>query len=163
MDQNKFKASIVTMDACDLAFPCFHIGDKWNGWTMPYFRFKHAKAVAKEFKGRYDKSTDTFIIDDNGEEDVFTAMIIKVNGKDVKVYGIGAGSWCWELADNMKLFEAYWGNDFYNEGTYLMTESLFSEQNSYEKEEVENIHALKIGEKWLSPDYGSAHTVKRVK
>lgn len=80
----------------------------------------------------------------------------------MKLYGIGKGYWCWQLVDDMILFEDDWGNDFYNEGTYLTLESFYSEDRCYDKEDVYKIHALPVGACWTCPDYETAYTVTRV-
>jgi hypothetical protein len=99
MDQNKFVAGSATMDTIDYAYPCFHQNQFWNGWVMPYFSMRHAKLVANEFNGEYDEQRDAFIFDNQGEEDVYTSFVVSIEGENVKLYGIGAGYWCWELIE----------------------------------------------------------------
>ena len=90
-------------------------------------------------------------------------MTIKVRGRNVKVYAIGAGYWCWDLASDMKIYSAYWGNDFFESGTKKVVRYFFSEERCYSKEDIAAINALAVGESWSSPDYGSAHTVNRLR
>lgn len=73
--------AVVSIDFTDYAYPCFHQCDIWNGWAMPYFRFEHAQQVALEFKVRYDKENDTFVLDDNGEADVYTPFLSILKAK----------------------------------------------------------------------------------
>ncbi len=61
-----------------------------------------------------------------------------------------------------KRFRAYWSNDFCNPGTRKVSESFFSAELCYSVADIETIAALKIGEKWSSVHYGSAHTVTRI-
>lgn len=83
----------------DASLPCFTNGARWNGWAMPYFEHATALKLCDMIPGlAYEEATDTFVMsgEDLDEPDVFAAEHIEVNGSNVKVYGIGAGSWCWE-------------------------------------------------------------------
>jgi hypothetical protein len=163
MEELKFEAGFVCGEWDEFAYPCYLRKEHWNGWAMPYFRLKDAKAVAREMKGRYDKERDAFIFNYDGEDDAFAATTIKVRGRNVKVYPIGTGYWCWDVATDLKIYAAYWSKDFANAGTQQVVEYFFSEERCYDKEAVAAIKALEIGETWRSPDYGSNHTVTRTK
>lgn len=98
-----FKRALATgdwfeeVDAKPLA--CYMDDRVWNGWAMPYFEFEAAKEAVKPFNGRYDAARDVFIVpaSDGGEEpEEFAACPLLIDGKTIKVYPIGAGSWCWD-------------------------------------------------------------------
>lgn len=62
----------------------------------------------------------------------------------------------------MKTFKAFWGNSFSRPGNSKVGSSFFTEDNGYDSEDVAAIDALEVGEKWMSADYGSEHTVERL-
>jgi hypothetical protein len=77
--------------------------EPWNGWAVPYFPLDEAiKIAAMAPELEYDKDNDLFILtsEDEDEPERFTATTITCDGKDITVYGIGAGSWCWELVED---------------------------------------------------------------
>lgn len=80
-------------------FLAYSDGRCWNGWAMPYFPFESALALKEVMGGlRYDAGRDAFILEVRGEEpEDFVAEVIQVDGVDIKVYPIGAGSWCWDI------------------------------------------------------------------
>ena len=76
-------------------------GNSWNGWAMPHFEFNEAKRVVDvitDSKGRYDAEQDCFVTTDtDGEDEVWESQTITLLGnQQVKVYGVGAGSWIWD-------------------------------------------------------------------
>lgn len=87
----------------DVSVEGFTNGMRWNGWGMPMFTLEAAQALIPHMPGlEHDAATDSFVMkqpdDEPGEHEVFTAQTINVDGKDIKVYAIGAGSWCWDPA-----------------------------------------------------------------
>lgn len=78
-------------------------GRRWNGWAMPYLRLDQAQRLLAHMPDlRYDAGRDAFIqtiaeYDPPDNEDVFEACWISVDGHAIKVYAIGAGSWCWDM------------------------------------------------------------------
>jgi hypothetical protein len=80
-------------------------GDRWNGWSMPYFEFETAMQIITEMNEsagivelKYDAGTDSFIYENEDwpdEPEIYGSRIIECDGETVKVYGVGAGSWCW--------------------------------------------------------------------
>lgn len=81
-------------------------GLKWDGWEIPYFTKQEGLKLLEHLPSlKYDKSADAFIntLEDAGPDDLPTLfpaeILLEVSGKEVKVYGIGASSWCWDLAD----------------------------------------------------------------
>lgn len=77
-------------------------GYRWNGWATPHFTLEQAAEVQKHMPGlQYDAEKDAFVFPDENEDEpwVFESETIIVDGQDIKVYGIGSGSWCWTLED----------------------------------------------------------------
>lgn len=73
-------------------------GETWNGWACPVFSFESAQHIAKRLNGIYDAAKDHFVFPPRGdseESDVFGSATIPIDGKQVKVYAIGAGCWIW--------------------------------------------------------------------
>mgnify|MGYP001627354913 CR=1 FL=1 len=85
----------------DVSVEGFISGMRWNGWGMPMFTLEEAQRLIPYMPGlEHDASTDSFVMksenDEPGEHEVFAAETITVDGQAVKVYAIGAGSWCWD-------------------------------------------------------------------
>ena len=86
-------------------FKGFHNKDRWNGWACPAFPLEEAKKIMKaqehiaEDCGRisFDEEADKFSLTYDGETEDFEGFDIKVDGKKVHVYGIGAYSWTWTV------------------------------------------------------------------
>lgn len=72
-------------------------GDLWNGWAKPMFTKEGAQLIAQSLPGMtYKEETDSFDIDLEGEMYSFCATTVQIPIMGaVKVYAIGAGSWCW--------------------------------------------------------------------
>lgn len=74
---------------------------RWNGWACPHFEFDEVLRMMENPTGwnvTYDAKSDTFTIiaDEIDEAEVIKPIMINVEGKEVKVYPIGAGGWCWD-------------------------------------------------------------------
>lgn len=85
-------------------FQCFATEDRWNGFVKPYFLPAVAHAVAAFVGLRFDAETKGYVdpSDEDSEANPFTPETIKVDGVDLTVYGIGAGSWVWSLSQDIK-------------------------------------------------------------
>ena len=79
----------------------FTDGQKWNGWECPYFPFEVALQIAKDMSSFsdelvYDISKDAFTYRTEDypdcEHDIFSPVLIN----SMKLYPIGAMSWCWD-------------------------------------------------------------------
>lgn len=56
-----------------------------------------------------------------------------------------------------------WSDEtFIHGGDEVKTADFFTEQNMYDPDEIRDILDLAVGETWVSPDYGLAHTVRRL-
>lgn len=100
-----FKPAIFSNDwGAQTEYPGYTDGYRWNGWAMPYFDFETALRVAADTTSdespvRYDAERDAFVYESADwpdEPEIFEATTIEVDGKPIKVYGIGAGSWTWD-------------------------------------------------------------------
>ena len=92
-------------------FPGYSQGRRWNGWACPVFPLEsahkiveHCNREAEKHGGelsRYDAQADVFLIWNEGQDepDVFMGDDIVVDGKVVRVYHVGTGSWTWEEAE----------------------------------------------------------------
>lgn len=86
-----------------MTLPAYSNGMRWNGWAMPYFERDTATrllAIAEDLT--YDEAADHFVMkgQDGDEADVFAATMIEVDGKTIKVYPVGLGSWTWSFVKN---------------------------------------------------------------
>lgn len=87
------------------SYQVYSRGEHWNGWQCPYFSFEEATKLTEHpylIGLKYDAEKDQFIYDDpeyaddtTYEADIYEAETITVDGKQIKVYGIGAYAWCW--------------------------------------------------------------------
>ncbi len=90
-------------------YPGYTAGGLWNGWAMPLFTYETAMKMAKDMVADncmdfiYSKALDKFIIAFEGDTDpeVYDYTLHTVNGLETKLYGIGAGAWCWDTCDAM--------------------------------------------------------------
>lgn len=85
----------------DMSVEGFTNGMRWNGWGMPMFTLEEAQRLIEHMPGlEYDPATDSFLIkqadDDPDQHEVYAGETITVDGQTVKVYALGAGSWCWD-------------------------------------------------------------------
>ncbi len=101
---NEYVLSAVTAEWLPghVTAPAYTNGQHWNGWAMPLFTLAAAKQLLQHMPElHYDEPTDAFVVDphDDNEETIerYGAEYLTVAGERVKVYAIGAGSWCWEL------------------------------------------------------------------
>lgn len=106
MNKQNFVAAAVSGDWLELNYPCYTDGSTWNGWGNPYFTFEVAKMLAldKGMEIAYDEANDAFVWlngdpDDEPEEKMFKAVMISVDGVEVKSYPIGCYNWCWDMVD----------------------------------------------------------------
>lgn len=87
----------------NLTLPAYTNGQRWNGWAMPYFTAAAAHSLLPHMPDlRYDSARDAFVsksYEDQFEEDVFASETLVIDGHAIKVYPVGAGSWCWWLED----------------------------------------------------------------
>ena len=109
------KKTLFTMDAYPehLSFEGFTFGERWNGWACPYFTKEQGlklidaqnelvnycvKSGVPFFTLKFDEEKDAFIIgyfDSIDDEDAQFEDYEAVVREGVKLYAIGAYSWCW--------------------------------------------------------------------
>ena len=93
----------------NVSFKGWSDGSLWNGWDMPLFELDAAKRVLiafirihkennEPFQAWYDETEDAFcfILPDEIEPECYSAEVIEIGGKKLKVYPIGTGAWIWE-------------------------------------------------------------------
>lgn len=94
-----FAPSVATAEWMDEAIPCHSDGRSWNGWGMPLFEKAEALRIAEATEGlTYDAERNVFRMSYGDPEDAeeWSGTEIVSGGRTVEVFGIGAGSWCWE-------------------------------------------------------------------
>ena len=92
-----------------MAFGGYTNGNNWNGWECPYFDKDTAERIlrASEQNGyswEYDIAQDTYTVSHRDDEkgwgpEMFCAVKIVMGEESIRVYGIGAYSWVWEIAE----------------------------------------------------------------
>lgn len=96
-----YRAVLINFDGGP-DYAAYSRGDRWNGWSMPYFTHSEVVRLAADLHPRtelvYHPEDNTWRNDQqgDGEEDVYIEETIEVDGQRIKVFGIGAGSWCWD-------------------------------------------------------------------
>lgn len=101
LEDDPYRAVKVEIDGCGRTYWAYSNGKRWNGWACPYFEMDQVREMAQEMHGSftYHEEIDTWAVAlEEGDDDVyiFSSEIIEVDGQPVKVFGIGAGSWCWD-------------------------------------------------------------------
>ena len=96
------RRAIFSGDWMDETWPGFTDGMRWNGWAMPLFEFETASKIFADIGNPsefwFDSEKDAFVYanpDFPDEPEIFGASFIEVEGRTIKAYGVGAGSWCW--------------------------------------------------------------------
>jgi hypothetical protein len=100
-------------DGTFLMYPCWSNGDRWNGWGSPYFERATAELIVQHQAQHGDGVNPLRWEGDNvveGPSDpaypdefgVYEPMTLP-NG--VMVWGIGAGSWCWNSVTTVPTVE----------------------------------------------------------
>lgn len=88
-------------EAVDFEIQGYSNQRRWNGWAMPHFEMSEARKLAEHFPDlRYDEAHDAFVYEPrDSDQEVFEAVTIRVHDRDLRVYPIGAGSWCWDQVE----------------------------------------------------------------
>lgn len=93
------------IEGFDGVFEGYTNGERWNGWSCPRFPKEVADKVVDMFnrgvncKAWYDEENDEYIFTqnhDNIEDEKYDSQLIEIDGKEIKVYAIGAWGWVWE-------------------------------------------------------------------
>ena len=159
-NKNNHLKQLVRCNRSSYVFPFVSFSHK-GGPVKPLFRIRYAKMLAVEFGGRYDAATSTIIIPVDGVDREYRAINAEIKGKRVNLYPIGP-DWGWEVINDAKVFEAFWGNDFWVTGKFLVTEDFFSDDRGYEADEISAVGKLNVGGHWESNNYGPRHTATRL-
>ncbi|VVE17832.1 MULTISPECIES: hypothetical protein [Pandoraea] len=91
------------------SYQAYSCGERWNGWHCPYFTFEEAMKVTEHphLVGlKYVAEKDQFILDDPDYvndpmyvPEIFEPETVTVDGRQIKLYAIGAFGWCWNKND----------------------------------------------------------------
>lgn len=86
----------------NLLLPAYCDDTRWNGWVNPRFTKETGLLLTSFMDGQlvYDAEADVFVDlpDGYGEPIIYGSELLNVDGNEIHVYPIGAGSWCWGLA-----------------------------------------------------------------
>lgn len=98
--QPLWRRTRFSLDGLDGSFEGWTNGELWNGWDRPFFESEEAQRLISQLtdsKPRFDAQNDAFITVSSDEDEVWQAETATLlGGRTIKVYPIGAGSWCWE-------------------------------------------------------------------
>lgn len=102
--ERPFEIISVSLDERS-SYKAYSCGEEWNGFQCPYFTFEEAMKITEhpDLKGlTYDAQKDQFsfadpecLDDPTYKAENFEAKAITVDGKQIKVYAVGAFFWCW--------------------------------------------------------------------
>lgn len=88
-----------------MEFRAWTDGGNWNGWGIPLFEFDEAmrlNEIEQRLEGvrsaYYDEARRAFVVEfvNADEPEVFGEERIVVDGREISVWGVGAGSWTWD-------------------------------------------------------------------
>ncbi|QPA61253.1 hypothetical protein [Lysinibacillus sphaericus] len=80
----------------------------WNGWECPLFTKEVADKIAKDFTIagvmyiNYSKEFDRYLVTYDIDEPIlewYDQITKVIDGKEVKLYPIGAFCWCWDMRE----------------------------------------------------------------
>ena len=98
-----FYGADFNMDISEEVFSGFTDGDTWNGFACPYFTYDEATRVLEEMGAgwEYDSRKDAFnvLIPEGTEPDEYGSIMIRLDGKEIKTYAIGAYAWVWNIIE----------------------------------------------------------------
>lgn len=102
--QQTMRRATFGADWMNGTLPGYTDGKTWNGWAMPFFEFETAKKILADMGEdesvlRYDPDQDAFIYTNHywpDEPNIYGSSFIEIEGRTLKVYGLGAGFWCWD-------------------------------------------------------------------
>lgn len=100
-NEPEYSRMVVGAEWLDQTIACYSNGKRWNGWGMPLFPFESAQLLCSLMPDiHHDADQDAFVWEPKGEEsESYSAQTINYQGASIKVYGIGAGSWCWDACE----------------------------------------------------------------
>lgn len=111
MTQNFQRENFCLASAEEASFSGFHDPlEDWNGWACPYFEYNIALSILELVSSSngdtwdYVEDEDTFYVNrkdaqDSGAPEEFSSLLIEFEDKEIKVYGIGAYYWIWEVCE----------------------------------------------------------------
>lgn len=98
---SEYRPSAFTLEGAEEEYRGWTQWAFWKGWALPYFEFQEAERIfarLHDVEAHYDGQSDAFIVESaSGSSHTWKAQIIRIRGgKKLRVYPIGAFSWCWE-------------------------------------------------------------------
>lgn len=98
---SEYRSSAFTLEGSDEEYRGWTQWAFWKGWALPHFEFQEAERIIArlhDLGAHYSRQSDAFIFKpSSGTPHVWKARVIRVRGgKKLRVYPIGAFSWCWE-------------------------------------------------------------------
>ncbi len=99
-----FRAARFTADWLDegTTLVGFTDGLRWNGWAMPYFSREVGLRLCSLLPSlTFDAERNAFVsvcedYPEDEQEEAFAVRTVEVDGKQLELYAIGAGSWTWD-------------------------------------------------------------------
>lgn len=110
---NIYRPASFAVDGIDEEFAGFTAGDLWNGWACPAFTRQVADQVlvaseANGYRWQYNAALDAFEVQheddpEDYEPQVFSGVTVTLdNGRSINAYVIGAYSWTWTEAEQVR-------------------------------------------------------------
>lgn len=94
-----YKAVLASLDGGP-EYAAYSNGERWNGWACPYIEHEQVVRLAESLLPYcelvYHPEDNTWRVVQGEDEDVYGETTIEVDDQTVHVFGIGAGSWCWD-------------------------------------------------------------------
>ncbi|MEY2563598.1 MAG: hypothetical protein QOH88_1791 [Verrucomicrobiota bacterium] len=94
-----FRKAKFYVEGVEMEFEGFTDDRPWNGWATPRFTRSEAERVIRALGGttaRYVDIRDEFVTRIGDEDEMWPAeTIVLADGEQIKVYPVGASSWCW--------------------------------------------------------------------
>lgn len=100
-------------------FQGYHVPSKrWNGWATPMFELSVAKQIAthactEDFRVIWEEDEKRFVVNSadhyEGEPpEEYRQITVNVDGKDMDLYALGSGSWCWDDYERLEDTPSYY-------------------------------------------------------
>lgn len=112
MDDRKFKLIQVSLDDSP-TFTAYTDGSTWNGWECPHFTKENVQAVVNQHNEACNGDDELKLVWDGeniiqtfaeyeDEQDITEPHEIELeNGDKIKVWALGAWSWCWSETNQL--------------------------------------------------------------
>ncbi len=95
----EFQKTWVTSDwfPDGMKLQAYSQGLRWNGWVMPWFELDAAKTLLEHIPElRWNADGDLFKLVGGEDHEIWSGKDVQVGDQTLRLYPIGAGSWCWD-------------------------------------------------------------------